>query len=189
MSILITNIGELAGADEERWLIPDAALVVDGERSRGPGRRRGAGRRRGVRRGRPGGAARVRRLHAHLVFAGERAEEFAARMSGRPYAAGGIRTTVEKTRAASDEELGANVRRLVAEMARQGTTTVECKSGYGLTVGTRSVRYGSPPGWSTRSPTWARMSSRPARPGRVRRLVAGDAAGLRAVRAMDRRVL
>ena len=72
--------------------------------------------------------------HAHLVFAGERAEEFAARMSGRPYAAGGIRTTVERTRAASDDELRANVSRLVGEMTRQGTTTVECKSGYGLTV-------------------------------------------------------
>ncbi|WP_329519811.1 imidazolonepropionase [Spirillospora sp. NBC_01491] len=72
--------------------------------------------------------------HAHLVFAGERAEEFAARMSGRPYAAGGIRTTVARTRAATDGELRANLRRLVAEMARQGTTTVECKSGYGLSV-------------------------------------------------------
>lgn len=72
--------------------------------------------------------------HAHLVFAGERAEEFEARMSGRPYAAGGIRTTVERTRAASDDDLRANLRRLLGEMARQGTTTVECKSGYGLTV-------------------------------------------------------
>ncbi|MFD0855729.1 imidazolonepropionase, partial [Actinomadura adrarensis] len=72
--------------------------------------------------------------HAHLVFAGERAEEFAARMSGRPYAAGGIRTTVARTRAASDDELRSNVRRLVREMAAQGTTTVECKSGYGLSV-------------------------------------------------------
>jgi imidazolonepropionase len=72
--------------------------------------------------------------HAHLVFAGERAEEFAARMSGQPYAAGGIRTTVARTRAAGEGELRANLRRLVDEMARQGTTTVECKSGYGLTV-------------------------------------------------------
>lgn len=72
--------------------------------------------------------------HAHLVFAGERAGEFAARMSGRPYSAGGIRTTVERTRAATDDALRANLRRLVDEMARQGTTTVECKSGYGLTV-------------------------------------------------------
>ncbi|WP_433182210.1 imidazolonepropionase [Actinoallomurus sp. CA-150999] len=135
MSILITNIGELAGADEERWLIPDAALVVDGERIAwaGPAAEAPAADEvydAGGRAVLPGFVD----SHAHLVFAGERAEEFAARMSGRPYAAGGIRTTVAKTRAASDEELGANVRRLVEEMARQGTTTVECKSGYGLTV-------------------------------------------------------
>jgi imidazolonepropionase len=72
--------------------------------------------------------------HAHLVFAGDRAAEFAARMTGTPYSAGGIRTTVTATRAADDETLRANVRRLVREMARQGTTTVECKTGYGLTL-------------------------------------------------------
>ena len=72
--------------------------------------------------------------HAHLVFAGDRAEEFAARMTGTPYSAGGIRTTVAATRAATDEQLAANLARLVAEMLRQGTTTVEVKSGYGLTV-------------------------------------------------------
>ncbi|MGC4937208.1 imidazolonepropionase [Kribbella sp. DT2] len=72
--------------------------------------------------------------HAHLVFAGDRAEEFAARMTGTPYSAGGIRTTVAATREAADEQLAANVARLVAEMRRQGTTTVEIKSGYGLTV-------------------------------------------------------
>src|SRR6266567_4515343 len=72
--------------------------------------------------------------HAHLVFAGERSAEFAARMAGRPYRAGGIAGTVEATRAASDERLRANAARLAAEMLRQGTTTLECKSGYGLTV-------------------------------------------------------
>lgn len=72
--------------------------------------------------------------HAHLVFAGDRAAEFEARMTGAPYSAGGIRTTVAATRAADDERLRANVRGLVGEMARQGTTTVECKTGYGLTV-------------------------------------------------------
>ncbi|HEY3004360.1 MAG TPA: imidazolonepropionase, partial [Kribbellaceae bacterium] len=72
--------------------------------------------------------------HSHLVFAGDRAEEFAARMTGQPYSAGGIRTTVAATRQATDEQLTANVARLVAEMRRQGTTTVEIKSGYGLTV-------------------------------------------------------
>ncbi len=72
--------------------------------------------------------------HAHLVFAGERSAEFAARMAGTPYQAGGIATTVAATRAASDEQLRANLRALRAEMLAQGTTTFECKSGYGLTV-------------------------------------------------------
>ncbi|WP_194907582.1 imidazolonepropionase [Catenulispora rubra] len=72
--------------------------------------------------------------HAHLVFAGDRSQEFAARMTGTPYSAGGIRTTVAATRAASDDDLRANLKRLTGEMLRQGTTTVECKSGYGLTV-------------------------------------------------------
>jgi imidazolonepropionase len=72
--------------------------------------------------------------HAHLVFAGERGAEFAARMAGRPYSAGGIRSTVAATRAAGDAELEANLRKLAAEMLRQGITTFECKSGYGLTV-------------------------------------------------------
>jgi len=72
--------------------------------------------------------------HAHLVFAGERGGEFAARMAGLPYQAGGIRGTVAATRAASDEMLRANLRTLAAELLRQGITTFECKSGYGLTV-------------------------------------------------------
>jgi imidazolonepropionase len=72
--------------------------------------------------------------HAHLVFAGERGEEFAARMAGLPYSAGGIRSTVAATRTASDTELRTNLARLAAEMLAQGTTTFECKSGYGLTV-------------------------------------------------------
>ena len=72
--------------------------------------------------------------HGHLVFAGDRADEFAARMSGQAYSAGGIASTVRATREASDEQLAANVRRLVAEASRSGTTTIESKSGYGLTV-------------------------------------------------------
>jgi imidazolonepropionase len=72
--------------------------------------------------------------HAHLVFAGERSAEFSARMAGRPYAAGGIRTTVAATRAAADAELRAGLGRLAGELLRQGSTTFECKSGYGLTV-------------------------------------------------------
>ena len=80
--------------------------------------------------------------HAHLVFAGERSAEFAARMAGASYRAGGIRSTVAATRAAPDAMLRANLRKLTGEMAAQGTTTLECKSGYGLTVADeeRSVR-------------------------------------------------
>jgi imidazolonepropionase len=72
--------------------------------------------------------------HSHLVFAGDRSADFAARMEGRPYSTGGIKTTVAATRAATDEHLAAQVARHVDEMLRQGTTTVETKSGYGLTV-------------------------------------------------------
>ena len=72
--------------------------------------------------------------HMHPVFAGDRAAEFDARMTGTPYSAGGIRTTVAATRAASDEQLAGNAARLAAEALRQGTTTLEAKSGYGLTV-------------------------------------------------------
>src|SRR5207245_11298315 len=71
---------------------------------------------------------------APVVFAGGGSAEVAARMAGRPYRAGGILVTVAATRAAPDAELRANLRRLAAEMLRQGTTTFECKSGYGLTV-------------------------------------------------------
>ncbi|WP_405830422.1 imidazolonepropionase [Streptomyces sp. NBC_00105] len=72
--------------------------------------------------------------HSHLVFAGDRTQEFNARMSGRAYSAGGIRTTVAATRAATDAELEAGLVRHLDEARRQGTTTFETKSGYGLTV-------------------------------------------------------
>jgi imidazolonepropionase len=72
--------------------------------------------------------------HTHLVFAGDRAGEFAARMAGKPYDGGGISSTVATTRAASDGELRDSFARRVAELRRQGTTTVEVKSGYGLSV-------------------------------------------------------
>jgi imidazolonepropionase len=72
--------------------------------------------------------------HAHLVFAGDRSAEFAARMSGEAYSAGGIRSTVAHTRAADDEHLRANVHRLATEMLESGITTFETKSGYGLTL-------------------------------------------------------
>jgi imidazolonepropionase len=72
--------------------------------------------------------------HNHLIFAGDRAAEFSARMQGQPYAAGGINYTVEQTRSATDEQLRANASALVFEGLSSGTTTVEIKSGYGLSV-------------------------------------------------------
>lgn len=72
--------------------------------------------------------------HSHLVFDGDRAAEFAARLTGQPYDGGGIATTVAATRAASDERLRELLRERVAEMRAQGTTLVEVKSGYGLDV-------------------------------------------------------
>jgi imidazolonepropionase len=72
--------------------------------------------------------------HAHLVFAGDRAAEFEARMSGLSYSAGGIKTTVAATRAASDDELRAGLNARMHELHRSGITTFETKSGYGLNV-------------------------------------------------------
>ncbi|MEY4991047.1 MAG: hypothetical protein RIS08_1273 [Actinomycetota bacterium] len=74
--------------------------------------------------------------HAHLMFAGSREQEFAARMAGVSYSAGGIKTTVSKTRAASEEELRSNAKKLIAELYQSGVTHFEIKSGYGLDVET-----------------------------------------------------
>ncbi|GAA1127510.1 imidazolonepropionase [Nocardioides aquiterrae] len=142
-STLITNIGELVTNDPDaardgRGLlgaIEDAALVVEGAHVAWTGRAADAPP--ADERVDAGGRAVLPGFvdsHSHLVFAGDRAQEFAARMAGTPYAAGGIRTTVAATRAATDEQLTSHVAHLVEEMRRQGTTTVEIKSGYGLTV-------------------------------------------------------
>jgi imidazolonepropionase len=138
-SLLLTGIAELVTNDSVHdgtplGIVADAAVVLDGHRIAWVGARTAAPATDAVRD--LGGRAVVPGFvdsHSHLLFAGDRAAEFAARMAGESYAAGGIRTTVEATRAATDEQLAANVVRLVAEMRRQGTTTVEIKSGYGLT--------------------------------------------------------
>ena len=136
---VLTNIGELATldphADDLVGAIADAALVVEGSTVAwvGPAAEAPAADEQVD----AGGRAVVPGFvdsHSHLVFAGDRAAEFAARMAGESYAAGGIRTTVAATRAATDEELTSRVAHLVGEMRRQGTTTVEIKSGYGLSV-------------------------------------------------------
>ncbi len=132
---LVTNDPSLVSADNPLGLITDAAVVTDGGRVAwiGPSSKAPATDNRVD----AGGRALLPGFvdsHAHLVFAGDRTAEFAARMSGRPYTAGGIRTTVAATRAASDADLAANLTRLLDEALRQGTTTIETKSGYGLTV-------------------------------------------------------
>ncbi|MEV5921592.1 imidazolonepropionase [Streptomyces pseudogriseolus] len=138
---VITNIATLVTNDpslrdpDPLGLVRDAAVVIEGDRvvwtgaaSKAPAtdNRVDAGGRAVL----PGFVD----SHSHLVFAGDRTEEFNARMSGRPYSAGGIRTTVAATRAASEAELEATLTRHLAEALRQGTTTFETKSGYGLTV-------------------------------------------------------
>jgi imidazolonepropionase len=148
MSLLVDNIGELVTNDPDLGTGPlgilrDAAVLVDGERVGWIGPRTGAPA--ADERLDAGGAAALPGFvdsHAHLVFAGDRAQEFGARMAGEPYTGGGIRTTVAATRAAGDDELRATLRGLVAEALRQGTTTIETKSGYGLSVAeeTRSLR-------------------------------------------------
>jgi imidazolonepropionase len=80
--------------------------------------------------------------HSHIMFAGDRSAEFAARMAGVPYSAGGIKVTTEATRKASDAELRKVAQNMIKEMHESGTTTIEIKSGYGLDVATeeRSLR-------------------------------------------------
>ena len=141
MTILYTDIRELvtndpANADgDPLGIIADAAVVVDGSQIAWVGRATEA----------PDADEKVGCAdasvipgfvdsHTHLVFAGERSAEFAARMSGQPYGAGGIASTVAATRAADDATLLARVQLLTDELFRSGVTTFECKSGYGLTV-------------------------------------------------------
>lgn len=140
-SIAVARIGELTTADGP--VRHAAAVVIEGDHISWVGADRdvpAADQRIDV-----DGAAVIPGFvdsHSHLVFAGDRSEEFAARMSGKPYCAGGIQTTVTATRAATDDALRVNLHRLVTEAARQGTTALECKSGYGLTVAdeARSLR-------------------------------------------------
>ena len=152
-STLITGIGELVTCDSSMGdgsplgVLHDAALVADadgriawvGSAADAPG---GTDDRVDV-----AGAAVIPGFvdsHTHLVFAGERSAEFAARMAGEPYTGGGIATTVAATRAASDDELRERAFVRLAEMHAFGTTTIETKSGYGLEVETemRLMRIG-----------------------------------------------
>jgi imidazolonepropionase len=135
VSLLVANIGTLVTWDDERPVRADAAVLLadgvvawvgDGGAAPAADAVLDAG----------GGCVLPGFVdaHTHLVFGGDRAAEFEARLSGSPYAAGGIRTTVAATRAATTEELASRAERLATEALRSGTTTLEVKSGYGLTV-------------------------------------------------------
>ena len=137
MSTGIANIGELVTWEDDQPVRHDAGLVIEDGRVAWVGASADL----------PAsdvmvdaaGAAVVPGFvdsHTHLVFAGDRSEEFVARMAGRPYAAGGIRTTVAATRGAGIDSLRRLAGARVAEMRALGTTTVEIKSGYGLDVAT-----------------------------------------------------
>ena len=129
--MLVTN--DPAAGEGPLGIVRDASIVLDGDRVVAVG---------------PAGAIADERLdaagrcvvpgfvdsHTHLVFAGDRSDEFAARMAGAPYRAGGIRTTVDATRGASDEALNSLAAARRHEAALAGITTVEIKSGYGLTA-------------------------------------------------------
>lgn len=133
IGLLVTN--DPALGEGPLGVVRDAALVLDGDR---------------VAAIEPAGAAADERLdaagrcvipgfvdsHTHLVFAGERGDEFAARMAGAPYEAGGIHVTTEATRAASSDELARLAAARRREALRAGITHLEIKSGYGLDVAT-----------------------------------------------------
>ena len=138
MTLVIDNISELVTNDPglgsgPLGVIENASLVIDGDKVAAVG---------------PAGAVADTRLdaggrcvlpgfvdsHTHMVFAGDRAEEFTRRMAGEHYDGGGIRVTTEATRAAGRAALRAALGRRLAEVHRAGTTTVEIKSGYGLSV-------------------------------------------------------
>ena len=139
-SVAIANIGELVTWADDRPVRHDAGLVISdgavawiGDTADLPAADEVID---------AGGRAVIPGFvdsHTHLVFAGDRAEEFTARMAGQHYSAGGIRTTVAATRAAGEDELTRLATARMAELRAQGTTTVEIKSGYGLDTDTEEM--------------------------------------------------
>ncbi len=137
-STVVTGISRLVTNDPSYGpgplgIVEDAAVVIEGDRIAWVGPRSAA----------PiadlsydaGGRALLPGWvdsHSHLIFAGDRAAEFSARMAGRPYEAGGIISTVADTRAASSAELGRLLAGRLGEMLDGGTTCIETKTGYGL---------------------------------------------------------
>lgn len=134
-SLLITGIAELATVDADDRVLHDAALVIERDSIAWIGSIKSAPST--DRRVDLGGRAMLPGWvdsHSHLVFAGDRAAEFVARMAGEPYAAGGIAVTVDATRTARVDQLRDLVETRVWEALLGGTTCLETKTGYGLDV-------------------------------------------------------
>ncbi len=135
---LVSNIGELVtNSDKELGIIKDAALVFEnnkviwiGENKNAPAADKSIDTKNGT--VTPGFVD----SHTHAIFAGDRSKDYEARMSGTSYSAGGINTTVAATRAASDDELRENTKKIIDQARQAGTTTIEIKSGYGLDLET-----------------------------------------------------
>ena len=141
-SLVVDNIGQLVTNDETLGrgplgVIERAAVVIEGERIAWTGEHAVLPEAAGDTSIDAGGRCVIPGFvdsHAHLVFAGDRVAEFSARAAGAPYQPGGVLTTVSATRAATTIALSANAESLRREALWGGTTTMECKSGYGLTV-------------------------------------------------------
>ena len=128
----MTPVGDLGLIEDAALVVGDGRIIWAGERVKLPEEYRT-----GVRHIDLGGRTVIPGFvdsHSHLAFAGDRGDEFESRMDGLKYDGGGILRTVDATRAASEDELRTNLRRLMAEARSQGTTTMEIKSGYGLDI-------------------------------------------------------
>lgn len=137
-SQLISNIGQLiTNSNKDLGIISDAAMVIDGQKILWVGANKEA----------PAADTRIDAKagvvtpgfvdsHTHAIFAGDRSQDYVARMSGQKYATGGIKSTVAATRAATEFELLSHTKELLKKCQSHGTTTVEIKSGYGLDVNT-----------------------------------------------------
>ena len=136
-STLVTNIKQLVTNDPELGTLADAALVyTDGKISWVGGKTKAPSADFLI--DADGGSVIPGFVdsHTHAIFAGDRLQDFLARMNGTKYESGGIKTTVAETRAASDESLRNHLENVVTEFTEHGITTFEIKSGYGLDVDT-----------------------------------------------------
>ncbi|MGV2953151.1 imidazolonepropionase [Arthrobacter sp. MYb214] len=134
-TLLLTNIGQLTTVDAKGRVLEDAAVLIEdglvawiGNMAHAPAA--GHGIDLGGRAVLPGWVD----SHSHLIFGGDRAEEFVARMAGQSYAAGGIAVTTSATGQLSDKELADLVADRRREALAMGTTWMETKTGYGLAL-------------------------------------------------------